>query len=42
MDLLKQGEQIMDTIQNYPLLEINLNKIADNTKYLTNLCNEKI
>lgn len=31
----------MDTIQNYPLLEINLNKIADNTKYLTNLCNEK-
>lgn len=24
----------------YPLLEINLNKIADNTKYLVDLCNE--
>ena len=30
----------MDTKQQYPLLEINLNKIADNTKYLVDLCNE--
>lgn len=31
----------MDTTKNYPVLEINLNKIADNTKYLVDLCNEK-
>lgn len=30
----------MDTTTNYPLLEINLNKIADNTKYLVDLCNK--
>lgn len=30
----------MDTTKNYPLLEINLNKIADNTKYLVDLCNK--
>lgn len=30
----------MDTTIKYPLLEINLNKIADNTKYLVDLCNE--
>lgn len=30
----------MYTTQNYPLLEINLNKIADNTKYLVGLCKE--
>lgn len=31
----------MDTTKSYPLLEINLNKIADNTKYLVDLCNKK-
>ena len=30
----------MDTTTNYPILEINLNKIADNTKYLVDLCNK--
>ena len=30
----------MDTTKKYPLLEINLNKISDNTKYLLDLCNE--
>lgn len=30
----------MENTQKYPLLEINLNKIADNTKYLVDLCNE--
>ena len=30
----------METTKNYPLLEINLNKIADNTKYLVDLCNK--
>ena len=30
----------METTKKYPLLEINLNKISDNTKYLLDLCNE--
>lgn len=30
----------MDTTMNYPILEINLNKISDNTKYLVDLCNK--
>ena len=30
----------MENTQKYPLLEINLNKIADNTRYLVDLCNE--
>ena len=31
----------MDTTKCYPLLEINLNKISDNTKYLVDICKEK-
>ncbi len=31
----------MNITKNYPLLEINLDKIAGNTKYLVDLCNEK-
>lgn len=31
----------MKTIERYPLLEINLNKISDNTKYLVNICEKK-
>ncbi|GAA0706508.1 ornithine racemase Orr [Paraclostridium ghonii] len=31
----------MNTAPKYPLLEINLNKIFDNTKCLVNLCKEK-
>ena len=34
------GGKDMDTTKKYPLLEINLNKISDNTKYLLDLCNE--
>ncbi|WP_297136772.1 alanine/ornithine racemase family PLP-dependent enzyme [Terrisporobacter sp.] len=31
----------MDAITSYPLLEINLNKISDNTNFLVNICEEK-
>ncbi|MEG2194961.1 MAG: alanine/ornithine racemase family PLP-dependent enzyme [Terrisporobacter sp.] len=31
----------MKTLKNYPILEINLNKILDNTKFIVDICNQK-